>query len=191
MTLDNTVAVAGTVLIAGAFLVLGAELLRPRGLVPEEQRVADTLGQLLGEVWGRAGYWFMIIGVFVGFWDTVLSDQDGHARMFADGSRLVVPALRTHPEETLRQAFVFGLVTVPPIALYAAIGEPVRLLKAAGAIEAAHIPIVAGLTLLLNHRELPAPLRPSWPTVAVTAAAGLFFAAFAAYYIAELVTGGR
>ena len=36
-------AVLGTCLIAGAFLVLGAELLQPRGLVPEEQRVADTL----------------------------------------------------------------------------------------------------------------------------------------------------
>ena len=45
MTLDNTVAVVGTFLIAGAFLVLGAELLKPQGLVPEEQRVAATLGR--------------------------------------------------------------------------------------------------------------------------------------------------
>lgn len=93
MTLDNTVAVAGTFLIAGAFLVLGAELLDPRGLVPEESRVASMLGRLLGDVWGPAGYWFMIAGVFVGFWDTVLSDQDGHGRIFADGSRLVIPSL--------------------------------------------------------------------------------------------------
>jgi hypothetical protein len=52
ITLDTTVAVVGTCLVAGAFLVLGAELLQPRGLVPEEQRVAGTHGRLLGDVWG-------------------------------------------------------------------------------------------------------------------------------------------
>ncbi len=188
MTFDNTVAVIGTVLIAVAFLVLGAELLKPSGLVPEEQRVADTLGRLLGDVWGPAGYWFMVVGVFVGFWDTVLSDQDGHGRMFADGARLLMPGVRKYSEETVRRAFVIGLVTVLPIALYAFVGEPVRLLKAAGAIEAAHIPVVAALTLYLNRRQLPAPLRPSAPVIVATSAAAIFFTAFAAYYLVGLVS---
>jgi Mn2+/Fe2+ NRAMP family transporter len=188
MTLDNTVAVVGTFLIAGAFLVLGAELLKPQGLVPEEQRVAATLGRLLGDVWGPAAYWFMIAGVFVGFWDTVLSDQDGHGRMFADGSRLVLPRLRSIDKEMLRRAFVAVLVTALPIALYLSVGEPVRLLKMAGAIEAAHIPVVAVLTLHLNRVRLPKTLRPGWSSVVVTATAALFFAAFAVYYVFGLVT---
>jgi Mn2+/Fe2+ NRAMP family transporter len=188
MTLDNTVAVAGTFLVAGAFLVLGAELLRPARLVPEEQRVAATLGRLLGDVWGRSGYWFMVVGVFVGFWDTVLSDQDGHARMFADGSRLVVPALGKYSDETLRRVLVIVLVTLLPIALYAVAGEPVGLLKAAGAIEAGHIPVVTGLTLFLNHTQLTPALRPSWPMTLLAAVAGMFFTAFAVYYILDLAT---
>jgi Mn2+/Fe2+ NRAMP family transporter len=187
MTLDNTVAVVGTVLIAGAFLILGAELLRPRGLVPEEQRVAATLGRLLGDVWGPAGYWFMVAGVFIGFWDTVLSDQDGHGRMFSDGSRLLIPALRAYPETIVRRAFVIGLVTVLPIGVYLLIGEPVELLKIAGAIEAGHIPIVTFLTLYLNRTQLPAPLRPGVLSTAAAAAAGLFFAGFATYYVAQLI----
>ena len=182
MTLDTTVAVVGTCLIAGAFLILGAELLRPRGLVPEENRVAATLGRLLGDVWGQAGYWFMVVGVFVGFWDTVLSDQDGHGRMFTDGCRQLAPRLRRFDETTLRRTIVIVLVTICPIGLYLLTGEPVQLLKIAGAIEAAHIPVVAGLTLFLNHTQLPRALRPSWPVTIVTAAAGLFFAAFAVYY---------
>jgi Mn2+/Fe2+ NRAMP family transporter len=190
MTLDTTVAVVGTCLVAGAFLVLGTELLQPRGLVPEEQKVADTLGRLLGDVWGPAAYWFMILGVFVGFWDTVLSDQDGHGRMFADGSRLLVPALRKYSERTVQRAFVLTLVTVLPIALYLVMGEPVALLKMAGAIEAAHIPVVTGLTLYLNHTRLPPTLRPSWPVMGMTAAAGLFFTAFAVYYLVQLAGGG-
>lgn len=55
-TLANTLAVAGAVLIAFAFLILGTELLKPKGLLPEENKVAETLGQLLGGVWGRVGF---------------------------------------------------------------------------------------------------------------------------------------
>ena len=188
MTLDTTVAVVGTCLVAGAFLVLGAELLRPRGLVPEEQRVASTLGRLLGDVWGQPAYWFMVLGVFVGFWDTVLSDQDGHGRMFSDGARQLVPALRKYPDEVARRAVVLTLVTAFPIGLYLLVGEPVQLLKWAGAIEAAHIPVVAGLTLFLNHTRVPAGLRPSWAITVMTSIAGLFFAVFAVYYGVQLLS---
>jgi hypothetical protein len=83
------------------------------------------------------------------------------------------------------------LVTLLPIGLYLIAGKPVALLKVAGAIEAAHIPVVAGLTLYLNHRHLPADLRPSWPVVGMTALAGLFFAAFAVFYAARLIGAGR
>lgn len=129
----------------------------------------------------------MIAGVCVGFWDTVLSDQDGHGRMFADGSRLVLPRLRHVDEETLRRVFVAVLVTALPIALYMSVGDPVALLKIAGAIEAAHIPIVAGLTLYLNRVRLPKALRPGWASVGVTATAALSFAAVAVYYVFGLV----
>lgn len=179
MTFDTTVAVVGTTVVTLAFLVLGAELLRPRGLVPEEQEVASVLGELLGGVWGRAGFWFMILAVFVGFWDTVLSDQDGHGRLFASGARRVWPQL---DEEKLRVAIVIVLVTILPIAVFLAIGQPVTLLALAGAIEAAHIPIVAVLTLALN-RKLPRELRPSWPSIAGAAIAAGFFAVFAALYL--------
>ncbi|MCC7363976.1 MAG: Nramp family divalent metal transporter [Dehalococcoidia bacterium] len=190
MTLDNSVAVVGTLVITLAFLILGAELLRPEGLVPEEDRVADVLGELLGGIWGRAGYWFMVCGVFIGFWDTVLSDQDGFGRMFADGARGAVRRLglggRWRDDEFLRQVIVIVLLTVMPVALFLVVGEPVGLLKAAGAIEAAHIPVLAGLTLYLNRQSLPADLRASWLVFAATVIAGLFFAAFAVFYLFTL-----
>jgi hypothetical protein len=188
MTLDNTIAVAGTVLVAGAFLVLGAELLRPEGLVPEERRVASTLGRLLGDLWGPIGFWFMIVAVFIGFWDTVLADQDGHARMFGEGSALTFPRLSRINEQTRRRAFILVLLTGAPIALYLAVGEPVTLLKMAGAIEAAHIPVVALLTARLNSRTLPPALRPSWVATVATIGSAAAFAAFAAYYLVQLTS---
>ncbi len=190
MTVDNTVAVAGTLIIVGAFLVLGTELLRPRGLVPEEQRVAAVLGQLLGTVWGAFGFWFMVAGVFIGFWDTVMSDQDGHSRLFANGTASLARDVgwrgRWVDERWLRRMFGIVLVTACPIALYLATGEPVGLLKIAGAVEAAHIPFVTVLTLVVNRRVLPRELQPSWPVFAITAAAAVFFAVFAALYVVGL-----
>ena len=189
MTLDNSIAVFGTVVVTVAFLILGAELLKPRGLVPEEARVAEVLGRLLGDVWGRAGFWFMVLGVFVGFWDTVLSDQDGFGRMYASGLPLVLgrrlPARWADPER-LKRAFVLVVLTAVPVALYLAVGEPVRLLQAAGAIEAAHIPFVAAITLQLNRRTLPAGLRPGVASIALVALGALFFTAFAGFYLATL-----
>jgi Mn2+/Fe2+ NRAMP family transporter len=189
MTLDTSVAVIGALIITLAFLILGAELLRPRGLVPEEEQVAATLGILLGGVFGVFGFWFMIIAVFIGFWDTVLSDQDGFGRLFAGGTRILARSFglagRWTDDEFLRKAFVIVLVTIVPIALYLMIGNPVTLLKMAGAIEAAHIPVITFLTLFLNHKLLPAEMRPSLPVIIVTGSAGLFFAAFAVFYLVQ------
>jgi Mn2+/Fe2+ NRAMP family transporter len=190
MTLDNNVAVFGTLIITIAFLILGAELLKPKGLVPEENKVAEVLGQLLGQIWGPIGFWFMILGVFIGFWDTVLSDQDGFGRMFAGGTRLLLkplkPSSKWTSEAFLKKLFVFILVTVLPIALYLWIGEPVQLLQIAGVIEGAHIPVLAVLILFLNHKKLPAELRPSLFTTILTALAGVFFAVFAVVYLLQL-----
>ena len=187
MTLDCTVAVVGTLLVTLAFLILGVELLRPRGLVPGDDQMAATLGRLLGDVFGPAGYWLMIAGVFVGFWDTVLSDQDGHGRLFGNGLRQLSRRLSDRlSEAALKRVVVLVLVTAAPIALYLAMGQPVGLLKIAGGIEAAHIPVLTALVLFLNRSRLPRDLAPSLPVVVLTAFSGLFFAIFAILYVSGL-----
>ncbi len=193
MTLDTTVAVVGALIVTLSFLILGAELLRPRGLLPQDEEMASVLGRLLGDVWGEFGFWMMVTGVFIGFFDTLLSDQDGFGRLFANGARILSPRLRAAPRlgqvEVLRKLFVIVWITLVPIVFFLVFGEPVALLKLSGAIEAAHIPIVTGLTLYLNRRAVPKPLRASTMTEYVTAAAGVFFAAFAAFYLLQAVSG--
>lgn len=194
MTTDTTVAVVGTLIITLSFLILGTELLKPKGLVPEENKVAEVLGQMLGQLWGPVGFWFMIFAVFIGFWDTVLSDQDGFGRMFSGGTRLLLKKFglsgKWTEEKILRRIFVIGLVTVAPIILYLLVGEPVSLLKIAGAIEAAHIPVLVVLILYLNHKKLPAELKPSVFSFILTAFAGLFFAVFAIIYLLQITGEG-
>ena len=188
MTADSTVAVVGTLLITIAFLILGTELLKPKGLIPEEDKVAETLGKILEHLWGPVGFWFMITAVFVGFWDTVLSDQDGFGRMFTQCTRLFFPNSKSKwlEEKRLSRIFVIVLLTIIPIFVYLIMGEPVGLLQIAGAIEAGHIPIVVALVLYLNSKKLPEELRPSWFTFSVTALAGIFFGVFAVIYVLQL-----
>lgn len=83
--------------------------------------------------------------------------------------------------------YIVVLLALLPIAVYLIFGEPVGFLQTAGVIEAAHIPIVTGLTLYLNHRLLPKELQPSKFIVVVTAIAGLFFGIFAIVYLLQLV----
>jgi Mn2+/Fe2+ NRAMP family transporter len=189
MTFDTTVAVVGALLVTVAFLILGVELLQPTGLLPEDEDMAAVLGNLLSGVWGRVGFWMMITGVFIGFFDTLLSDQDGFGRLFANGARLLSRRLRAQRRwgdaERLRRIFVIGWVTVVPLAIFFFQRDPVGLLMVSGGIEAAHIPVVTGLILYLNVRRLPAPLRPSPFALTLTAIAGVFFAAFAVFFLAQ------
>jgi len=192
MTLSNTLAVVGALLAALAFLILGGELLRPQGLVPKENQVAETLGNLLGNIWGPFGFWFMIAIVFITFCSTTLSVQDGFGRMFADGTQILLRGFgirqgRWVNETFLRKLYIVVLLATLPIAVYLFFGRPVGLLQTAGAIEAAHIPVVAGLTLFLNHRLLSRQLRPSKLTFWGTVIAGVFFAAFAVIYLLQLI----
>ena len=191
MTLSNTLAVVGALLAALSFLVLGSELLRPQGIVPKEQQVAETLGRLLGDIWGPFGFWFMVAIVFITFCSTVLSVEDGFGRMFADGTQILLQGFgmqgRWTNEKFLQRFYIVILLVALPIAVYLFFGQPVGLLQTAGAIEAAHIPIVAGLTLYLNHRMLPKELRPSKFIFGGTAVAGIFFAVFAVIYLLQLL----
>ena len=165
MTLDNSLGVFGGLLIVLAFLILGAELLAPKGLVPEEQKVASVLGTLLESTWGRTGYWLMIGGVLIGFWNTAMTNQDGWARLFTDGVGLIAGSKNKNNkwqnEHYVRPRVLWIVLAVLPISVYLIAGKPVVLLQMAGVIEAIHIPFVAALTLFLNVKKLPSPLRPS------------------------------
>jgi Mn2+/Fe2+ NRAMP family transporter len=187
MTLDNTLGVIGGFVIVSAFLILGAELLRPQDLVPEEQKVAAVLAAMMKEAWGRPGFWIMVIGVLVGFLATTLTNQDGWARLLANGTRILLQPLggkgRWQQEAFLRKLFLVLLVGIIPIGVYAFFGEPVGLLQLAGVIEAVHIPVIVGLTLYMNCTLLPASLKPSLSSRVIVLIAMAFFIGFAGLYI--------
>lgn len=95
LTVTSAIGVVGGGIVLLSFLVLGAELLRPQGLIPEGIDVAKDLTRLLSQVWGEIGKWVFVTGIMIALLGTILSNQDGYGRMFADGTViLLMPLLK-------------------------------------------------------------------------------------------------
>lgn len=200
MSTTAAIGVCGGGLVILAFLVLGAEVLRPEGIVPEGVDVAAQLTDLLSEVWGRAGFWILVTGMFVALAGTVLSNQDGWGRMLADATAMIVAPLRGRGGAAgavaragghrgrMRTAYILVLTLAIPVAILVFIdSNPVGILSVAGAIAAIHTPIVVALTVWLCRRGLPRDLR--MPTVWLVAmlVSAAFFGTFGAWHLASLV----
>jgi Mn2+/Fe2+ NRAMP family transporter len=99
MSTTAAIGVIGGGLVIIGFLILGAELLRPEGIIPEGIRVAEDLTRLLSEVWGDFGYWLLIISVAIALAGTILANQDGWPRMFADATLILAGGRLNEQEE--------------------------------------------------------------------------------------------
>ena len=189
-------------LVIVSFLVLGRELLQPEGVVPEGIDVAEDLARLLSEVWGTAGFWVLIVTVVIALWGTVVTNQDGWPRTFADATLILQsPESRTTAARSgqgrlrrwagsrmhLHRFHVVFTVTMAPLIVFWAVRDPVQILSIGGIVTAALTPVLVGLTLYLNHRRLPADLRPGRTITALMVFAALFFAWFAVLYFSELL----
>lgn len=188
MTISTSIAAGIVLLLLVALLILGAELLRPEGLLPEGPEVTAVLSVLLGDVWGPAGAWLMILAAFIAFWSTLIANLDGWTRMLGQGSIFIARQMRATGRwvsmRFYRIVYLIGLMGILPLVFILAQLEPVTALAVAGIIEAIQIPAVAFMTVCLNRRALPVEFRPSLPVVILTFATGVFFAAFSVYYIA-------
>lgn len=213
--MSNTAAigVVGGGLVIICFLILGTELLKPEGIVPEGIDVAKDLSRLLSDVWGRAGFWMLIISITIALAGTILSNQDGWGRMFADGTLILLypwfrkKGLRLNGEEDkggvkvkekswwikilterekLKNAYAVVFGAVIPLIVFFIVRNPVDILSVAGTVAAVHTPVVVFLTLYLNKKRLPKALQPGGFSISCMVISGLFFTAFAIYHFVTL-----
>jgi Mn2+/Fe2+ NRAMP family transporter len=204
MARTAAIGVFGGGAVSIAFLVLGSELLAPAGVIPEGIAVAEDLTRLLSEVWGAAGEWLLIGGVVIALWGSVLANQDGFGRLYADATLLLLPArwfARLAPRGTeggsrdahgkvrrrLGATYTIVVLTIAPLVIFFVARDPVQILSVGGILAAAHMPLVVVLTLYLNRTRLPGALRPSTATVVATLLAGLFYLVVAAIFFIGLL----
>lgn len=188
------IGVLGGGIVVISFLILGAEVLQPEGVVPEGIAVAEDLTRLFAQTWGAAGRWILLLGIFVALAGTILADQDGWGRTFADATRVVVPEGRWRraggllsDRRRLKNAYAIGATAVLPLAVLVVARRPVDLLSIGGIVAAAHTPVLVFLTLYLNRTQIPPELQAGRLMFWATAAAGLFFLGFACLYFADLL----
>lgn len=201
---------AGTVVICG-FLILGAELLGPRDIVPSGTDVARQLTGLLETVWGSFGYWAMLAAILVALGGSVIANQDGWGRSFADitlilgcrgrspagdeSARQMAPGwlqrlarlgLAADYRRAIKNLYVVVITGLVPAVLIVTIGDPVVIMSASGIVAAVHTPFIAFMIHLLNRR-LPPELRPGRAASWTVVAAAVFYLGFGSLYLAELL----
>lgn len=216
MTLLTQTALVGVVsgtLVIGGFLILGAELLGPQNIVPEGTDVARQLTRLLADVWGTFGFWAMLAAILVALGGSVIANQDGWGRSFADitlllgyggpssctdeAARQNAPAwlrslarLGFSPDyrRAFKNLYVVVITGLVPAVLISTVGDPVAIMSVSGIVAAVHTPFIAFMIVLLNRR-LPPELRPGWAARWTVLLAAVFYLGFGGVYLAELAWG--
>jgi Mn2+/Fe2+ NRAMP family transporter len=205
LSITAAVGVATGTLVIGAFLVLGAELLGPRGIVPSGTAVAEDLTKLLGAVWGTIGHWLMVAAILVAIGGSVLANQDGWPRSFADitlllsrrpgdASGLARPVralLAMAPRgmserRALKSAYALVVAYLLPAVVVVLVRDPVAIMSVSGIVATLHTPFIV-LTVLAVNRHVPEPLAPRAWELTVLGLAGLFYTIFAVLYLGDVM----
>jgi len=150
---------------------------------------------LFSGIWGAPGRYLLLAAIVVAIGGSILANQDGWGRSFADMARILArgrpgrdgkrrQGFRKLPLKPLFIAVVTGAV---PVAIVLAFKDPVRIMSVSGIVAALHTPFIVLIALFVNRTRLPGELRPGWFQTAMMAAAGLFYLAFAALYLVQLV----
>ena len=172
---------AGVAVLCGTFVilsfnVLGAELLAPQGTIPAGMDVARDLAALLGEIWGSLGFWTLIALTLFALGGSVIANQDGWSRSFADMTLLLLGREpRWLPRRRLKRLFVLVVTGALPAGVYLLVRDPVEIMSLSGVVAAAHTPFIVLLILIVNRRHLPKGLAPGVFSTLLLAAAGLYY----------------
>jgi|GEM_PF-297176 len=199
MSTTAGIGVLGGGLVSIAFLVLGTELLAPEAVMPEGIAVAEDLSRLLADVWGAPGFWMLILGVVIALWGSILANQDGFGRLYADATLLMLPRrwIRRIAPGTderrvrirLQNVFTILVLAIVPVLIVLVARDPVWILSIGGILAAAHMPLIVLLTLQVNRTHLPAAHRPGPWAVAGTIVAAAFYGVVAVIYLIGLLPG--
>ncbi|MDO3381601.1 Nramp family divalent metal transporter [Gilvimarinus algae] len=211
MTGAATLGVIGGLLVITAFLILGAELLGASGEIPKGTDVATDLTSLFSDVWGSWGEYLLLAAIIIALGGSVLANQDGWGRSFADMTLILTRELRDDANDnkalalqnwlhrktrlslfkrrSLKRLFVVAVTGIIPIGIVLLFKDPVKVMSTSGIIAALHTPFIALAALYVNRTRLPNEVRPGISATVSMGAAGLFYLGFAGLYLWDLVRG--
>jgi hypothetical protein len=168
--------------------ILGAlAVLRPRGIVPDQEMLLWDQAEILGTVWGEPGrIVFLLVGVACLF-STQLTLVDGVARSCADILHTNFRWARRAPLSTWygRVAVLWIVAGVMLTYVYESL-PAILFLLSAGFFGGIAMALYTPLTLIINLRYLPPPARPSVTRITMMVAISLFYICFAIVAVLQL-----
>lgn len=169
--------------VFGALAVLHA-----RGIVPGEENLVWDEAAILGSIWGGAGrVLFLVIGLAC-LLSTQLTLVDGVARSIADIVHTAYPAARARSTSWWYGASAATWMVVGCLLTWLWERLPAFVfLLSAGFFGGIAMAIYLPLTMLVNTRLLPGPLRPGRPWLVVLGAVSAFYIAFAVVSVVLVV----
>lgn len=144
-----------------AFYLLGAGILAKQGLMPKGDEVILVLSRMYTDTLGSWALLVFYIGAIATLYGTIFAATAAESRVFADLCRLLGRFENTDYAERVRHRRMFvWTITFLSAGLYLLFRNPVEMVKAAGVAQASMLPVIAGSTLYLRYRKLPALVRP-------------------------------
>jgi len=207
MSRTAALGIVGGFVVITAFLILGAELLAPEGIVPQGTDVATDLTRLFSEVWGEAGRYLILLAIVVAIGGSVLANQDGWGRSFADMALILsrdqrrakqgwayralqgvekVTGHSLRKRRNLKRLFIASITGLIPAVIVLVFEDPVKVMSTSGIIAAIHTPFIVITALMVNLLRLPSGLKPNPIYVLLMALSGLFYLGFAVVYLWNL-----
>jgi len=168
------------------FIVGSLAVLRPRGLVPQGFEVAVTQAHILGEILGPVGWYLMLVVAFATLFSTQLTVVDGVARSISDILYVNFDWAKKRSLSWWYAAIAGGWIATG--CLLAGFRFPPLLLLITGAcMSGVAMAVYCPMTLYINHRFLPGPMRPGWVSKVFLGWASLLYGAFALYTLWRVV----
>jgi Mn2+/Fe2+ NRAMP family transporter len=199
----------GGLVVLVSFMILGAELLASKDSLPQGTDVAIDLTTMFSDIWGTWGKWMLLTVIFIALVGSIVANQDGWGRSFADMSLIlsrqrreasrpgwVIRRVRSLERRLdfellnrimLKRLFILSVTGLVPLLILLFFKDPVQVMSASGIIAAAHTPFIVVTALVVNRTRLPKQLRPNLFYTASMSVAGIFYAIFAVLYVAQLV----
>ncbi|MDX1574123.1 MAG: Nramp family divalent metal transporter [Methylophaga sp.] len=211
MSTTATIGVVGGLIVIFSFLVLGAELLAPEGIMPDGPKVAVDLTNIFSSVWGEFGKYLMLTAIVIALGGSILANQDGWGRSFADITLILIRSKRDSDgsgalimffnaidgklpwplfdRRWLKRLYIVVVTGLIPVFILLLFKDPVQVMSVSGIIAAAHTPFIALTALYVNKSRLPVSLRPGIFASVMMGVAGFFYLGFAAFYFFNLLNG--
>lgn len=209
MTGAASIGVLGGLLVIFSFMVLGAELLAPAGILPQGTDVAIDLTRMFSDLWGSIGTMLMLSAIIIAIGGSILANQDGWGRSFADMTLILIRGRRRARQHgwfvnsiswlehktgwhlfnrlAMKHLYILLVTFLIPVLIVLVFKDPVQIMSTSGIIAATHTPFIVVTALVVNLTRLPKGLRPGIFSTSMMALSGVFYLGFALVYLFRML----